>query len=123
MISSFWDVESTHCFDQAGGAASLLVELAVVLRGHLQVDGGIRPVGELGVVRVPRALAHRHLAAGGAPPVRVLHTNERSVVRRLVFTGRGGGWSGPGAGGAGRREAVGSAGVQACYSHNLGGSS
>lgn len=119
ILSSF---QATHCFDQTGGAASLLVELAVVLRWHLQMEGGIRPVGELGVVRVPGAFAHRHLAAGGALPVGLLHANERRVVRGLVFTGRCGGRSGPGAGGAGGREAVGSAGVQACYSHDLGGS-
>lgn len=93
----------------------------MVLRWNLQVHGRIRPVRELGVVRVPRALAHRHVAAGGALPAWVFHTNERCVVRRLVFTGRGGRWGGPGAGGAGRREAVGSAGVQAGYSHHLGG--
>lgn len=93
----------------------------MVLRWDLQVDGGVRPVGEVGVVRVPGALAHRHLAAGGALPVWVLHANERRVVRRLVLAGRGGRRSGPGAGGAGGRESVGSAGVQACYSHDLGG--
>lgn len=71
------------------------------------------------VVCVPRALAHRHLAAGSALPVLVVHADEGGVVRRLVFTRWGGRRSGPGAGGACRGEAVGSAGVQACYSHNL----
>ena len=109
----------THRFHKAGGTASLLVVLVVVLRWHLQVDRRVRPLGELGVVRVPGALTHWHLAAGCAPPLWMVHTDERSVVRWLVFTGRGGRGCGPGAGGAGRGEAVGSAGVQACYSHNL----
>lgn len=111
----------THCFNQTGGTASLLVELAVVLRWHLQVDGWIRPEGEIRVVCVPGALAHRHLAAAAVLPVEVLHADERGVVRGLVITGRGGGRGGPGTCGAGRREAVGSAGVQACYGHDLAG--
>lgn len=83
------------------------------------MDWGVCPLGELGVVRVPGALAHRHLAARNALPVRVVHADERGVVRGLVFTGRRGRGSGPGAGGASRGEAVGSAGVQACYGHHL----
>lgn len=111
----------THRFHKAGGTASLLVVLVMVLRWHLQVDRRVRPLGELRVVCVPGALAHRHLAASSAPPVWVVHTDKRGVVWWLVFTGRGGRGSGPGASGAGRGEAVGSAGVQACYSHNLMG--
>lgn len=91
----------------------------MVLKWHLQVDRWVRPLGEFGVVCVPGALAHWHLAAGSTLPVRVVHTNERSVVRWLIFTGRGGRRSGPGAGGACWGDAVGSAGVKACYSHNL----
>lgn len=83
------------------------------------MDWGVGPLGELGVVCVPGALAHRHLAAADALPVRVVHSDERGVVWGLVFTGRRGRGSGPGAGGASRGEAVGSAGVQACYGHHL----
>lgn len=110
---------TTHRFYKAGGTAPLLVVLVVVLWRHLQVDWGVRPLGELGVICVPGALAHRHLAARDALPVRVVHADERGVVRGLVFTGRRGRGSGPGAGGASRGEAVGSAGVQACYGHHL----
>lgn len=111
----------THGFHQAGGAAPLLVILVTVLQGHLQVDRGEGPLGVFGVIRVPGALVHRHLAAADALPVRVVHTDQRGVVRRLVLTGRCGGWRSPGAGGAGRGETVGPAGVQACYSHDLTG--
>lgn len=83
------------------------------------MDWGVHPLRELGVVCVPGALAHRHLAARDALPVRVVHADKRGVVRGLVFTGRRGRGSGPGAGGASRGEAVGSAGVQACYGHHL----
>lgn len=109
----------THRFHKTSGAASLLVVLVMVLRWHLQVYRWICPLGELWVICVPGALAHRHLAASNALPVWVVHTDERGVIWRLVFTGRGGRGSGPGPGGTGRGEAVGSAGVQACYSHNL----
>lgn len=45
------------------------------------MDWGVRPLGELGVVCVPGALAHRHLAARGALSMWVVHTDERGVVR------------------------------------------
>lgn len=86
------------------------------------MDRRVHPLGVLGVVCVPGALEHGHLAAGGAPPVRAVHADERGVVRRLLFTGWGGRGRGPGAGGAGRGEAMSPAGVQACYSHDLRGS-
>lgn len=52
----------------------------MVLGRYLQVDRRVRPLGELVVVCVPRALAHRHLAASSTLPVLVVHTDERGVV-------------------------------------------
>lgn len=93
----------------------------MVLRRNLQVHRWVRSLGELGIVCVPGALAHRHLATNNTLPVWVFHTYERGVVWWLVFTGRCGRGCGPRTGGAGWGEAMGSARVQPCYSHNLMG--
>lgn len=44
------------------------------------MDGRVRPLGELRVIVVPGALAHRHLTASSTLSVRVVHTDERGVV-------------------------------------------
>lgn len=79
----------------------------MVLRWHLQVKWGVDLLGELWVVCVPGALSDRHLAAGHALPVGVVHTDQRGVVWGLLFTGWGSGRGGPGSCGACWGEAVG----------------